>query len=212
MYEKVFLIFLGLILIFIGFEKPMTFIFPLWIFTYLFKEKLTKISEIIPKNYRFLVLGILFGLLLETFAIMQNWSLPDEQKILISPDPLLDLIYGFFYYFLLIAAWFFLLKRTSYSKKDVFILTGIYGIFTEEIGQVFLRIFEVPLYGLLYALLIATIYGIFPMLAYLLTEKNFEGTRRKVRKRSYFFALLLLFLQWVIYGSLVLPLLKSLFT
>lgn len=51
-----------------------------------------------------------------------------------------------------------------YTKKDVFIITGIYGIFVEETCQVFLRIFIIPAFGLLYAIIIMFVYGIFTTL------------------------------------------------
>lgn len=44
----------------------------------------------------FLGFGVFFGLLTEVLAIINNRSLPPEKRILLSPDPMLDLIYGLF--------------------------------------------------------------------------------------------------------------------
>jgi hypothetical protein len=86
------------------------------------------------------------------------------------------------------------------------LISGIYGIFAEETGQVFLRIFTVPVFGLLYAIIITFVYGIFPMLAYMLNENRFSGLDISTIKR-YSLAFAALFIQYIIYGF-VLPVLK----
>jgi len=156
--------------------------------------------------------GVFFGLLTEVFAIVNNRSLPPEKRVLLSPDPVLDLIYGLFYYALLIATWYFLVKAFTYSKAEVFVITGIYGIFTEEVGQVFLRIFSVPVIGLLYAVIVSFVYGIFPMLAYMVSEEKLGEKKRANVAIRVLIAAPVLFLEWVAYGLVVLPVLKRIFS
>lgn len=207
MNHKIWLFILALILVIFGLNSPMTLVFPLWIFTYLFKNKLAYLLSKIPKEYGFIISGILFGLLIEIFAIFQN--LPKSEKVLLSPDPFLDLIYGFVYYASVIIVWYLILKRINFSKKEVFFLTGIYGIFVEESGRVFLSIFTTGIVGPLYAMLVMTIYGLFPYLAYVITEKSFNKERRERKLWHYFLVGLALFLQWAVFGNFILPFLKK---
>ena len=204
--------FLGILLTVIGISgNPMLLIFPMWIFTYLNREPLRRLVRGVPFSVSFIGSGVFFGLLTEVFAIVNNRSLPPEQRILLSPDPMLDLIYGLFYYSLLIVTWYVLIRGFTYSKKEVFLLTGIYGIFTEEMGQVFMRIFTVPMTGLLYAIIVSFVYGIFPMLAYMVSEEKLGAKKSNVVIR-FLVAAPVLFVEWAIYGLFVLPALKRVFS
>ncbi len=210
--KTVFLWSLGVLLTIAGISNnAMLFIFPMWIFTYLGREPLKRLLKNLPLSISFISSGIFFGLLTEICAILNNRSLPPEKRILLSPDPMLDLVYGFFYYFLLIATWYALIKAFTYSKTEVFLITGIYGIFTEEVGQVFLRIFTCPITGLLYAIIVSLVYGIFPMLAYLLNEEKL-GPRKSNGIIRFLAAVSLLFTEWAVYGLFILPALKRILT
>ena len=201
--KKATLALLGIALLIISFENPMLFIFPMWIFVVLFKDPLMHLFAKFSSDWSFVVAGIFFGLLTEAFAIINNLNVPLAERILLHPEPIPDLIYGFFYYSFLISTWYLLLRRISFSTKEIFILTGVFGIFAEETGQVFLRIFSQPVTGALYAIIVIFVYGIFPMLAYLLTEKNFSPDRKIPKIRHYFLVALALFLQYALYGNLV---------
>ncbi|MEZ5335401.1 MAG: hypothetical protein R2741_09270 [Methanolobus sp.] len=152
--------------------------------------------------------GVLFGLLTEIFAIIENLPKPAEERILLSPDPVNDIVFGFVYYLFVITAWYLLLRKMKYTNRDVFLITGIFGVFVEETGRVFLGIFTNPVFGLLYAIIIIFVYGIFPMLAHMLNENRFSGACSSINKR-YLFAFIALFIQYAIYGLFIFPLLKS---
>lgn len=204
--------FLGVLLTVVGISgNPMLLIFPMWIFTYLIREPLKRLLRNVPLSVSFIGFGVFFGLLTEIFAIFNNRSLPPEQRILLSPDPVLDLVYGFFYYLLLIVTWYALIRGFRYSKKEVFLITGIYGVFTEEVGQVFVRIFTVPVVGLLYAVVVSFVYGIFPMLAYMVSEEKLGAKKANVIVR-FLVAAPVLFVEWAVYGLFVLPALKRAFS
>jgi hypothetical protein len=190
----------------------MLLIFPMWIFTYLNREPLRRMVRGMPLSASFIGSGLCFGLLTEVFAIVNNLHLPPEQRILLSPVPVLDLVYGIFYYLMLIVTWFALIKALTYSKSEVFVITGIYGLLTEEVGQVFLRIFTVPVIGLLYALIVSFVYGIFPMLAYMVSEEKIGSARRLNLVARFLIAGLALFVEWAVYGLFVLPGLKRVFS
>nr|WP_321497628.1 hypothetical protein [uncultured Methanolobus sp.] len=207
-WKRALLVFLGIILTIHGLNEPMNLIFPMWIITYLFKDKLTDFLEKLPLRTSFIGAGVLFGLLTEVFAIVENLPKPAGERILLSQNPVNDIVFGFVYYLFVISAWYLLLRKMKYTGRDVFLITGIYGIFVEETGQVFLRIFTVPIFGLLYAIIIMFVYGIFPMLAHMLNENRFSGLGTSVVKR-YSFAFAALFIQYVIYGLFVFPVLIS---
>ena len=210
--KRVLLWALGIFLTIVGISKnPMLLIFPMWIFTYLNREPLRRLVRGMPLSVSIIGFGLLFGMLTEIFAIVNNLHLPPEQRILLSPVPVLDLVYGIFYYLMLIVTWFALIKALRYSKSEVFVITGIYGILTEEVGQVFLRIFTVPVIGLLYALIVSFVYGIFPMLAYMLSEETITTTRRLNFLVRFLIAAVALFVEWEVYGLFVLPALKRAF-
>jgi hypothetical protein len=192
-------------------SNPMLLIFPMWIVTFLSKERLRRLVQPLPLSVSFIGAGLFFGLLTEIFAILNNLHLPPERRILLSPNPALDLIYGVFYYLMLIVTWYGLIKAFTYSRTEVFVITGIYGIMTEEVGQVFLRIFQVPVLGLLYALIVSLVYGIFPMLAYMASEEKLTRAKRGNVVVRFLAAALALFLEWAAYGLFVLPTLKRLF-
>jgi len=189
----------------------MLLIFPMWLFAYLSRKPLRRLVRGVPLSVSFIGFGLFFGLLTEVFAILNNRQLPPEQRILLSPNPWLDLVYGVFYYLMLIATWYGLIKAFTYSKREVFVITGIYGIMTEEVGQVFLRIFRVPVIGLLYAVIVSFVYGIFPMLAYMVSEEKLGKPKRGNLLIRFLSAAVALFLEWAIYGLFVLPALKRAF-
>jgi hypothetical protein len=95
--------------------------------------------------------------------------------------------------------------------SEVFVITGIYGILTEEVGQVFLRIFRVPVIGLLYALIVSFVYGIFPMLAYMVSEEKIRTAKRLSLLVRSLIAAVALFVEWAVYGLFVMPALKRAF-
>ena len=162
----------------------------------------------IPFAASFIGSGLFFGQMTEVFAIFNNQSLPPEKRILLSPDPVLDLFFGFFYYLLLVVTWYFLIRGFTYSKCEIFVITGIYGVFTEEVGQVLVRIFTVPVLGLLYAIIVSFVYGIFPMLAYMVSEGRLRTRKRATITVRFLIAAVALFAEWAFYGLIVLPALK----
>lgn len=203
---------IGIVLTIIGIMgNTMLLIYPMWIFTYLNRERLRRFVRCVPFSVSFIGFGVFFGMLTEIFAIVNNRALPPEQRILLAPDPILDLIYGFFFYFLFMATWCLLIKRFTYSKKEVFVIAGIYGICTEEVGQVLVRVFTVPVTGFLYAIIVSFVYGIFPLLAYLISEEKLGVKKGNIAVRS-LVAALALFIEWAAYGLFILPALKRVFS
>lgn len=201
---------IGIVLFLLSLTSPMLFILPLAITVYLGKERLAKLTGNLSLSTVFIFLGIVFGLLIELFAILNNVHKPLAERVLMSPYPLTDLFYGIFYYGMVVTTWYFLLSRYSFSKKEVFLITGIVlGVGTEQMGQIFFGAIS-SVAGFLVACLVVIIYGTFPTLAYLITEERFSFPRKIPGLAAYFVTVAALILQWAMFGLLVLPLLKLL--
>jgi len=186
----------------VALRTPQLWVFPLWFLAWFCRDRLRWVNAA-PRWLSFIGAGTLLGLLTECFAIAQNWSTPPEDRILLSPDPLQDLLLGFFYYLFVMTAWYAVARVYWYRPWEVFMLTGLYGICVEETGGVLLRMTSVT--GVLYALVVACVYGIFPMLALLLTRERFAGRRTW---RRFPWACAALFVQYALYGNLVYPALR----
>lgn len=208
--RKVALGLLGGILILFGLQSPMTLIFPMWIFVHLFRKPLVALGERLPVEAAFVLFGLAFGLLEEIFAILQNRGVAPEERALLNPDPIADLALGVVFYTLLIVTWLLLISRIKYSKRAVFIITGLFGLVTEQMGAIVMGVIANPIGGTVIAAVVVCVYGIFPMLAYMLTEHRFKTGRRV---NSLWFSLLALgciFLQWAVYGLFIHPSLSAL--
>lgn len=216
--KKMYRIFLWLLAILFGalsFESPQGAIFAVGIVSYLLKENIKPFFDRFSPRAAFILAGVFFGLLTEVFAVLSNMNIAPEKRALLHPDPFADLIIGVVNYTLFVAVWYLLVRRTNFSTKAVFIISGIYGIFTEQfvtgVGPViFLGILANPLYGSLMAILVACVYGIFPTLAYMFTKERFPQ-RHQPTWWSYIVALCSLFLFWAIYGNFIHPLLLLIF-
>ena len=140
--------------------------------------------------------------MLECMAIWQNRDLPAAQKILLHPDPVIDLFMAVFDYGLFTGTWLLLLNRWSFPKKAVFLMSGLYGLAAEQNGAIAYGMIIDPVRGLPLASIIVSVYGVFPFLAYLLTEKHFPP-RPKPCIKSYLRVVGYLFLFWAFYGNLI---------
>lgn len=185
-------------------KDPQGFIFPISILVIIFRDSIgNKFASWSPSK-AFVFTGIVLGLTTEVFAIISNLNLPPEKKILMHPDPIIDILIGIFYYGFVIFTWLFFIKRYSFSKKAVFSITALLGIVTEQSGAILYGIFANIIIGTLTALIIACIYGAFPTLAYMVTKKYFEKLPRKIPKYyHYFIAICAIFLQWAIFGLFI---------
>lgn len=191
-------------------DSPMGWVFPMWIAVYLFKDRFKHLLERWPAGVGFIASGLTFGLLTESFAILDNWNVPPDQKILLHPNPFIDLLMGLFYYLLFIVTWYLILRKTNLSKSAIFILSGLFGLAVEQDGAILSGLLANPILGTLMAFLVMSVYGIFPMLAYALTEDRFPE-RANPRSWHYPLALLSLFVFWAVYGNVFHKALLALF-
>lgn len=193
-----------------GLKQPMALLVPLSILAVFFQQSLRNATSILPANLAFIGLGLLFGLVTEVLAILDNWHRADSEKILLHPRPEVDLFFGVFSYGLTMLAWLPLVTRFRFTLREVFSVTAIYGICTEQGGQILAVALVAPWPGIPLALIIGSVYGVFPLLAYMVIEPRFSARRSPSLLRHDCVALAALFLQWAVFGLAVLPVLKSL--
>ncbi len=174
----------------------------MWILTYLYKEKLKLITDRFPLPLAFILSGIFFGLLTESFAILENINKPMTERILLHPDPLHDLLMALFYYSLFIITWYLILRKIRFSKRSVFIMSGIFGVLSEQGGAIAYGVVADPFLGTLMALLVMSVYGVFPLLAYMITKGRFVGGK-KPHIKHYAITAFAFFLFFAIYGNFV---------
>lgn len=184
-------------------NDPMMLIFPLWLGVFLWQNPLRRLVSRFTGTSGFWVSGVFFGLLIEALAVWNNLDTPQEARVLLDPDPLRDLWIGVFYYGFLMAVWWWLLTRVAFSGRQVFVISGLFGILTEEVGGVLLRIFTQPWIGVPYALLVAVVYGVFPYLAWLLAGDRFPPNRPRAGLKWGVAALLALLVEWAVFGNTV---------
>lgn len=193
-----------------GLKQPMALIVPMAVAAFILRERLAGAMSGISARSAFLGSGLAFGLSIEVFAILDNLGRPDEQKILMHPDPGLDLLFGVASYGMTLAAWWFLLARASYSTREVFVLTAIYGAWAEQSGAIIASALASPWPGIPLMVLIGSVYGTFPALAHMVVAQRLPVRRPPTAMAHRFLALAVLFAQWAAFGLLVLPGLKLL--
>ena len=103
-------------------------------------------------------------------------KLPADQRALFHPMPIPDLIFAVGYYAALSVAGYLLLKKTSFSLKQVFILGGIFGLIAEQHGAVLMGVLAGNILGGLYVFLS---YASLLAIPYLIFEKDFARKKRE---------------------------------
>ncbi len=176
-------------------------IFFMAIIIFLYKERLANSLHHSPLPLAFIGSGTIFGLFTELIRILNNVGVPTAQKTLLHPNLAMDLLLGLFHYGMFTIAWYFILQKRCFSKKAVFILSGIFGLIITEKGLILGNVLFHPLSGFFLAFFGMGVYGIFPLCAYLLTEERFPE-RPTPRAREYLTVLFCLFIVWAIYENI----------
>lgn len=211
---KLIFIILGVLFLFLGFtDDPMSLEFALWMFALAFTVPLQKFFSRFPPLRTFFFVGFLVGIFAELFAVFGSLDVPAGERVLMGQSPKTDLIFGLFYYSMLMCIWTFLVHRYSYTRKEIFVLTGLLGIATEGVGAVFVGLITNPIgFGGLYALIVFCVYGIFPYIAFLTIEGRVTPTHAESgNMKKYGMAILGMFLFIALFGNYLLPLLRQIF-
>ncbi|WP_157727212.1 hypothetical protein [Thermococcus profundus] len=128
-----------------------------------FRERIWALYERHGGNFKtYLLVGMVSAYLVEVLAVIDNLTLPPEERILLNPDPLADLYLAFAYYLPFVLYWGLAVREYDYSWKDVFWIGGATRILMEQTGAVFLSFNPV---AWLYVLLVYGSYKAIPVLA-----------------------------------------------
>lgn len=197
-------------------DEPMSLVFALGVAGALFRKSLLVWTAKWRSSWSFIILGIALGIYTEVCALLGNMERSETERILLDIRPMMDLVFGFFFYGLLILVWYAYFRRRTFSLRQVFLISGLFGILTEQFNPavggsvILIGVFTNPLSGIPAAFLIGCVYAIFPTLAYFLTRHTFQA-QRQAEKRDVALVLLSLLFQWAIFGNIILPFLKNIF-
>lgn len=160
---------------------PMALIFPLWIFVWLYREPLKRLFA--GRAHKFMLAGMVFGMMIEVFAILDNIGQPVSVRevTLFHPQALPDLVIAFFYYLSMVVVWYLLLRKVALPPSAVLVIGGFFGVIVEQDGIILTALFEQGVTGFLMATFVFMVHGLYPMLAYQLTFENFSLERKPAR-------------------------------
>ena len=123
------LVFIGLIVaLALLLNDFMILIFPLFLLIWMFFPNHIEETDW-SKNKSFifyLITGTIVGLITELLAIFDNLKLPPEERVLFSPDPVIDIILAISYYFPVALFAAIILHRYKMIEISVFLIGGIY--------------------------------------------------------------------------------------
>ncbi len=177
-------------------------IFSIFLFLIFFKDRLGWYERIkFSPPLKFFIFFMLFGLITEMFAVVDNLPKPPSERILLHHDPWIDMYLAIGYYAGFAISWTFFITRFNFSYPHVFLIGGFFGLIFEQTGGI---LFSLNLFIYLYVFLV---YGSFQASAAVLAESELRRMKRKEIKKwtmallgalieiiSFFLAWLFLFL------------------
>jgi hypothetical protein len=147
-----------------------------------------------PAWIRYLVLMLLVGFLTEALAWIGNFLAREETPALLHPQLLYDLLLSPGIYGAWAVGWILATRRWRFSVAEVFVIQGIYGVFVEQQGAVFLQGWRALPLGVVLWLYVFVVYGAAAGLAYLPVEADLPAARARGGRWKIPAALLLQFL------------------
>jgi hypothetical protein len=206
---RVWLGLLAVFLVIFGLYSTLYLVLALWVVVFLLRARLAALAAFLPGEYGFFAAALVFGLLTESFAVLTNMSRSPSERILLSPDPLRDPALSAICCSAVAVTWLLLLRRFAYRGRDIFLISGVYGVLVEETGQAAVRVMTFSLLGPLYAGFVLVVYGVPPMLALMVAGGRFSDGRAAPGLGARAGALIALLAQYAIVGLFVLPLARS---
>jgi hypothetical protein len=132
----------------------------------------------LPAGVKFVLAIIVSGWLTECFAWLGSYLNHDKNPALFHPQLIPDLILAIGFYGGWAVAWLLVLRRWQFTLGQVFVTTGIFGIFVEQNGAVaavILASLAIPVQAALLALYVFAVYGAIMGLPYLLAGQSLPG-------------------------------------
>jgi len=135
-----------------------------------------------PVWLHYFVLMVLVGFLTETLAWGGSYLARAEQPALLHPQLFYDLLLSPGIYAAWAVGWIVLTRRWRFSLVEVFIVQGIYGVFLEQQGAVFLKGLEAMPLGLVLWVYVFVVYGSAAGLAYLPVAADLPAARARASR------------------------------
>ena len=166
--RKALLILSGLIPILGLFSRPpspASLIYSVFVVAWFSRPRLKALTDRLPGPHGlYLILFFLLsGSLTETFAWLNNYLEAAKEPALFHPQLFADLIVGFGFYGSWAIAWLLALRWFRFTLAEAFWVTGIQGIFFEQLGAIFIRMLAViltnPVQALLFGLFVCAVHG-----------------------------------------------------
>jgi hypothetical protein len=162
-------------------------IYTLFVLAVLLRKPLTALIDRIGGRPEALlcVTFLISGSLTELFAWLNNYLAAAPRPTLFHPQLLADLIVGFGFYGGWAFAWIVVLRRYRFTLAEVFLVTGLQGIFFEQLGAVFILMVQSlaanPLLSLIFGVYVCAVHGSAAGLAVLPALHHFDAPERSRR-------------------------------
>jgi hypothetical protein len=134
------------------------------------------------KDIALLAAFMVSGALTETLAWANNYLKAAKEPALFHPQLFADLIIGVGFYGGWALAWGITLRRFRFQLWEVFIITGLQGIFFEQLGAVFLAMVRMwstePGLSILFGVYVFTVHGSAAAIALAPTLRLYESSKQ----------------------------------
>ncbi len=145
--------------------EVMLLIYTVFVVACLWRRRLAALCERMPGpvSLHLLVGFLLAGALTETLAWANNYLKAAPEPALFHPQLFADLIIGIGFYGGWATAWWITLRWFRFTLGETFVITGLQGIFFEQLGAVFLAMVRawatLPFLSVLLGLYVFTVHG-----------------------------------------------------
>jgi hypothetical protein len=145
--------------------EPMALLYSIFGLVFLFRKSARNLYSRLPggDSFKLVVLFLLTGVLTESLAWTNNYLKAAEEPALFHPQLIPDLIIGMGFYGGWALAWLIALRWYRFTVPEAFIVTGLQGIFFEQLGAVFLVMLAVfkqnPFASLFVGLYVFAVHG-----------------------------------------------------
>lgn len=167
-FRQALFLFSGLIPLLGLLSRPPTtalLVYTLFVAASFLRPQITRAAERLPgpPAFHLVLFFLLAGCLTETLAWLNNYLAVAREPALFHPQLFADLVLGIGFYGGWAAAWLLVLRRFRFTLAETFLVTGIQGIFFEQLGAVFIMMVAVflanPLQSVLFGLYVCAVHG-----------------------------------------------------
>ena len=145
--------------------ETMALLYSIFGLVFLFRKDARNLYKHVPgpDAFKLVVLFLLTGVLTESLAWTNNYVKAAEEPALFHPQLIPDVIIGVGFYGGWALAWLIVLRCYRFTVPEAFIITGLQGIFFEQLGAVFLVMLTIsmqnPFASLFFGVYVFAVHG-----------------------------------------------------